>query len=411
MKIIFFIKKFPEPSETFILNQVIHFINEGFDVEIVSIFPGDLTNKHAAFNEYDIATRTSYLSTSKKQSKLNKFAQRLKIVLPNLKNPHVIKALNPFRYGKNALGLLMPTIVSMNRPFCSDIIIAHFGPTGVLANQLRELGVLQGDLVTVFHGADMSIKHLLKSNLRGYEKLFKQGELMLPISQLWKNKLISLGCAPEKIEVVRMGIEPEFFSYQPKENLGSPLHFLTVSRLHEKKGLDVALKACEILRSKGIDFKYTIVGYGELYEQLYRYILSAQLQDQVEIMGFQPQEKIQHLLRKADIFLLPSKKAANGDMEGIPVALMEAMAVGIPVISTTHSGIPELIQNRISGWLVPENDPVALAEVIMKLNGNEFDIAKITTNARKKVDTEFNQHVAYSKLIEVLSLMSADKTV
>lgn len=93
-------------------------------------------------------------------------------------------------------------------------------------------------------------------------------------------------------------------------------------------------------------------------------------------------------------------------MEGIPVALMEAIAVGLPVVSTFHSGIPELIENNVSGWLVPENDAEALADTLLKLSQGDVDVAPVVAAARHKVETEFNQHIAYGELAQLLERLA-----
>lgn len=135
------------------------------------------------------------------------------------------------------------------------------------------------------------------------------------------------------------------------------------------------------------------------------FIAREEMDDCVTMPGFKPQEEIRQALNQADIFLLPSKTAADGDMEGIPVALMEAMAVGLPVVSTFHSGIPELIENDVSGWLVKEDDAEALAETLLKLSEGAVDVAPVVAAARQKVETEFNQHIAYRELAQILEQM------
>ena len=109
------------------------------------------------------------------------------------------------------------------------------------------------------------------------------------------------------------------------------------------------------------------------------------------------------MLDEADLFLLPSVTGENGDMEGIPVALMEAMAVGIPVVSTQHSGIPELIEAGQSGWLVPEYDVQALADRLQAFSSvEEQELQPMLSRAREKVENDFNQRTIYQKLAHQL---------
>jgi len=403
MKLTFFTMRFPVASETFVLNQVTHFIDAGYEVEIISVFPGDLVNRHAAFDEYGLAAKTHYLLPEEKISIVDKLNQRIKLVLPKVTKPSLLRSLNVRRYGAQSSKLLLPSIVAnAKQTFTADVFLVHFGYAGALANKLRELGVLKGKQATVFHGADISRRHILEEHKLDYVNLFRQSELMLPISHLWENKLIEMGCPPEKIHVTRMGIEPEKFNFQPRRAFQTPLRIVSVARLTEKKGLDVAVKASAILKQRGGQFQYTIIGNGDQDEMMRDFIAREGMEDCVSMPGFKPQEEIRRALSEADIFLLPSKTAADGDMEGIPVALMEAMAVGLPVVSTFHSGIPELIENNVSGWLVEEDDPEALAETLLKLSQGEVDVAPVVAAARHKVETEFNQHIAYGELAQIL---------
>jgi colanic acid/amylovoran biosynthesis glycosyltransferase len=119
--------------------------------------------------------------------------------------------------------------------------------------------------------------------------------------------------------------------------------------------------------------------------------------------GFKPSHEVKAMLDEADVFLLPSITGADGDMDGIPVALMEAMAVGIPVVSTVHSGIPELIDAGESGWLVPENDAASLADRLSAFGGfDQQALQPVVTKARAKVETEFNQQVINQQLANLL---------
>ena len=112
------------------------------------------------------------------------------------------------------------------------------------------------------------------------------------------------------------------------------------------------------------------------------------------------------MLERADVFLLPSITGTDGDMEGIPVALMEAMAVGIPVVSTVHSGIPELVESGKTGWLVPENDAQALAERLAALTHiDSGELKPIVLRAREKIESEFNQSVINTQLSSLLQTL------
>ncbi|HAZ55556.1 MAG TPA: colanic acid biosynthesis glycosyltransferase WcaL, partial [Franconibacter helveticus] len=291
-------------------------------------------------------------------------------------------------------------------PVVADVFIAHFGPAGVTAAKLRELGILRGKIATVFHGIDISHRDALARYTPEYQQLFRRGDLMLPISELWASRLKAMGCPDEKIVVSRMGVDMNKFSLRPLKVPGSPLEIISVARLTEKKGLHVAIEACRLLKARGVNFRYNILGIGPWEQRLRALIQQHGLEDQVFMPGFKPSHEVKALLDQADLFLLPSITGADGDMEGIPVALMEAMAVGIPVVSTLHSGIPELIDAGKSGWLVPENDAEALAERLQTFASlREEELRPMLRHARQKVETDFNQQVIYRELAGLLQAL------
>jgi colanic acid/amylovoran biosynthesis glycosyltransferase len=203
-----------------------------------------------------------------------------------------------------------------------------------------------------------------------------------------------------------MGIDMKRFTLREVKEPGEMLEILSVARLTEKKGLHVAIEACRQLKKQGVAFRYRILGIGPWERRLRTLIEQYQLDDVIEMPGFMPSHQVKEMLEQADVFLLPSITGTDGDMEGIPVALMEAMAVGIPVISTVHSGIPELVESGKSGWLVPENDAQALAERLAAFSQLDGEgITHIVGRAREKIVTEFNQAIINNQLASLLQTL------
>lgn len=403
MKIVFFCMKFPLSSETFVLNQIVSFIEMGHDVEVVSVFPGDLQKTHESFDKYNLINKTTYLMPSEDGTKIQRMLGRLSIILRGKNKLKVIRSFNLKKYRYYGKNLLLPSLISsIKNKISADFFIVHFGFSGVLANNLRSLEFLDGKIATVFHGLDISKNEVLESFEQDYKILFREGDLFLPISNLWSNKLKTLGCEDDKIHVIRMGIQTDGFKFKPKKSLNIPIRLVSVARLVEKKGLDIAIKACVVLKNRGVNFQYEIIGTGPQEKYLNSLIEKFELKSNVILSGFKTQEHIKKILNDSDVFLLPSVTASDGDMEGIPVALMEAMAVGLPVISTYHSGIPELIDNNKSGWLAPEFDCESLAEIITKIVNGDNYIDEITINARKKIENIFDERSNYNDLAKLL---------
>lgn len=406
MKVGFFLLKFPLSSETFVLNQITAFIDMGFEVEIVALQKGDTQNTHAAWAKYNLAARTRWLQ-DEPTGKVAKLRHRASQTLRGIHRKNTWQALNLKRYGAESRNLILSAICGqVETPLHADVFIAHFGPAGVTAAKLRELGVIRGKIATIFHGIDISSREVLNHYTPEYQQLFRRGDLMLPISDLWAGRLQKMGCPREKIAVSRMGVDMTRFSPRPVKAPATPLEIISVARLTEKKGLHVAIEACRQLKEQGVAFRYRILGIGPWERRLRTLIEQYQLEDVVEMPGFKPSHEVKAMLDDADVFLLPSVTGADGDMEGIPVALMEAMAVGIPVVSTLHSGIPELVEADKSGWLVPENDARALAQRLAAFSQLDTDeLAPVVKRAREKVEHDFNQQVINRELASLLQAL------
>ncbi|MDG1644313.1 glycosyltransferase [Klebsiella huaxiensis] len=268
MKILFFCLKFPLASETFVLNQINYFISLGHDVKVLSLYPGDMKNVHEDYYKFDLSRRVNYIFENEYNKRSLTFYSRARLILSNVFKFN-LKSFNFKKYGFFVCSLLLPSIVSkLKNRMSSDVIVAHFGHSGALANYLRDVGVISGQLVTVFHGYDLSAETLLKKYNFAYKDLFLSGDLFLPISEKWKDKLIEMQCPPDKIHIIRMGIKVKHFEYNERSFSAEPIKIISVCRLIEKKGLEYAIVACANLKKLGYKFSYQIIGYGELHEQL-----------------------------------------------------------------------------------------------------------------------------------------------
>lgn len=209
------------------------------------------------------------------------------------------------------------------------------------------------------------------------------------ISEYNATFLAERGCDDAKLHVVRCGVDTTSYPMREPKPPGEPPSISLVARLVEKKGVDVLVSALALLRDRGVAFHMTIVGEGPLEHSIRRQIRTSSLESLIHLMGAQPQELVRELFRNTDVFVLPCVKAASGDMDGIPVVLIEALALGVPVISTTVSGIPELVESGVSGELVPSNDAEALADALAGLLANPERMASYMRAGRRVVEGEF----------------------
>ncbi|MDO6567499.1 glycosyltransferase [Alteromonas sp. 1_MG-2023] len=401
ISVLYFLNRFPLPSETFVIDQICGLMDRGIDISIISLIKGDYDNMHEKVVEYGLDKKTVYLS----EQTSHKFFSRIFSLGTSLFNPKIIALLNFFKYGSVARNLLLPLVEKKKEKKSYDFIIAHFGTAGVTAMKIIDANVLEGKLIPVFHGADISKKKNLETYQADYQLLFKKSFALFPISELWKNKLIELGAEDNKILVNRMGIDVDKFDFKNSSQKEDKIfRIVSVARMVEKKGIDDAIQAMSLLKkSTEIRFKYDLVGGGPLLDTLKEQANKLGLTDIIKFHGVQTHSGVKKLLGEADIFLLPSKIASDGDMEGIPVSLMESMSSGIVTLSTFHSGIPELIEHEVQGFLVPENSPSKIAEQLKRIVEGEYKLSEIRLNALDKVQGEFNQKNAYDQMYNFMN--------
>ena len=277
------------------------------------------------------------------------------------------------------------------------MILAHFGPNGVHALEMRRAGVLEGPIVTVFHGYDMN--PTLPSVRRGYDRLFEEGDLFLPVSRYFLNRLIEWGAPPDRTSVHHMGIDPERFGFSARAiGAGEMLRMVSVARLVAKKGLEFGIRAAAEV---GHPVRYTIIGDGPERGRLQALIHSLGAGN-VELVGWKTQAEVARILDHSHVLLAPSVTTERGEEEGIPVALMEAMASGLPVIATRHSGIPELVHHDLSGFLVEEREVEQMAVCIQAFLARPEQLGPMGRAGRDIVERDFNNQILHPRLVEYL---------
>ena len=226
---------------------------------------------------------------------------------------------------------------------------------------------------------------------------------VVTISEYNVNKLLEISVPASKIHIVRCGINPENFSYSQPGKLHVPPTAGVVARLVEKKGIDTLIKAAAILAKEATVIKVRIAGDGPELENLKQLSRDLGIKDQVSFEGNIANSDVIDWVKSLDIFVLPAKKDVNGDMDGIPVALMESMALGVPVVSTRLSGIPELVINKTTGILVAPEDNNRLAREINKLLKNNSLRFKLSKEGRKMIETEFSQTLNLDRLERIIN--------
>lgn len=218
-----------------------------------------------------------------------------------------------------------------------------------------------------------------------------RADAAITISEYNKTILETFSSKPNRIEVIRCGIDFEEFRFRERsDQQWLRPRIVSVARLVEKKGLIYLLEALSILDKDGVSYKCHIIGGGPLHGELEAYIKDRGLERNVFLEGPQDQEQVRTSLHEATVFTLPCIETASGDRDGIPVSLMEAIAIGVPVVSTLCSGIPELIANGETGLLVPQRDASELAAALRQLIRDPERGNQMAENANKRIRHEFS---------------------
>ncbi len=388
MRICFIVGSFPSLSETFILNQVTGLLERGHTVRIYAGSRSSEAIAHEDVQRYGLLSLTRFYH-DKPSSRFVRFLKFL-FLFPGifLRAPMpVLRALNVLRFKREAwsLNLFFKTYAFLEvRDY--DVALCHFGQNGLVGLLMKDVGALKGILVTAFHAADLEA-FIRRAGRDVYRDLFQRGDLFLPVSDHARRKLLELGCPQEKIRVQRMGVEVHAHLPRPKAfGAAGPLKILSVARLVEKKGISFGLEAVALLRRAGVEVDYTIIGDGFLRSALEAQARRSGLETCVRFRGWQEASVVAAGLDAADVLLAPSVRAKNGDEEGIPVVLMEAMVRGVCVVTTATGGIAELVIDQETGFLVPSNDGPALAQVLREVVERAQDMPAVVGRARQAVE-------------------------
>jgi colanic acid/amylovoran biosynthesis glycosyltransferase len=291
----------------------------------------------------------------------------------------------------------------------ANLALSHFGPSGLVGMQVGLMNDIPS--ATIFHGYDVSMLLHSPRWVEQYQTLFQFGSHCICISEVGRQRLIKIGCPPDKVSVVRLGVDVSDFSPSEQNSSGDDtreVRLLIVSRLAEKKGISYAMMALRRALERVPTLTLRIIGEGEEREKLEALRHELGLEKRVLFLGAMDNAVLRREMLSCRIYLQPSVTARDGDQEGIPVALMEALACGRPAIASRHSGIPELILDGRTGLLVEERDTKGLADAIVRMVQNP-DLARSLGRAgRAWVEQEFNLHTQATRLTRLLSNILQD---
>jgi colanic acid/amylovoran biosynthesis glycosyltransferase len=273
------------------------------------------------------------------------------------------------------------------------LVHAHFASGGRSALPLVDH--LRVPLVVTLHGSDVTKRIDFEHR---YSALWKKASIFLCVSEFIRRKAEDAGFPKEKLRVLYIGVDTEIFRPQLETRRSNIVLF--VGRLVEKKGCITLLQAMAQVRTKAPNVQTVVIGNGPLRLSLEQLAIS--LRVPCQFLGAQPNSFVREWLSSALVLCAPSMSASDGDSEGLPTTIVEAQSMGIPVVSTYHSGIPEVVLNGRTGLLAPEADPQALADHILRFVEDDGRFRQACVyQGRQWIEQQFDLKIQTGKLEDI----------
>lgn len=423
-----FLGSFPVISETFILHQITGLLDLGHEVDIYADTRVDSAEVQPEIERYGLMKRTTFMDMPPEVAPwempiwplsgktwlpgaatslpnwgraASAFPQFCRCVLsqPRLTRQALSRAEFGFQAASLSILYRLAKLSAVSRSY--DVIHAHFGPVGNSFRFVRQSW--RAPMLVSFHGYDFSATPR-QQGPAVYQKLFSTADLVTVNSNYMGQQLQRLGCSPDKIRKLSYGIDLEKYPFRPRTLArDEPVRIVTVGRLVEKKGIEYVIRALAQVARRHPSLRYDVIGDGPLRQPLEQLAREQSIGDVVQFHGALSGERVRALLDQAHLFVLASVTAQDGDQEGTPVSLLEAQAAGLPVLSTFHSGIPEIVPDGESGWLVPERDPEGLAERLTNLLEHPEMWTSCGSQGRKFVEAGFTRTKCINDLLGIYS--------
>ncbi len=279
----------------------------------------------------------------------------------------------------------------------AQLMHIYFGHTGV--HLLPFIKAWDKPCIVSFHGADITIREHQPGYAAMLREMLQTVPLVLARSQSLKDQLVQLGCPPERLALNRTGVPLEQFPFvrriPPSEGRWQ---LVQACRLIPKKGLITALRAFAMFREDHPNATFVIAGDGPMLAELKDCAAKLGLGKSVRFPGFLSQAKLYQLYVASHIFFHPSELMADANQEGIPNSMLEGMSSGLPVVATLHGGIPEAVENGLTGLLVPEKDPPALCAALRRMTESGEEWAKMGQMASEHITANFEQRAQIQRL-------------
>jgi len=297
-----------------------------------------------------------------------------------------------------------PNVITQLKNYQPALMHAHFEDGGIFSQPI--VSALKLPLITTFHGFDATISDKIRFPNPLVRKLYlnkrsilkNKGDLFIAVSDFIRKKIIERGYPPEKIVTHHIGVDVDYFNKDNREVDFNSILF--IGRLVEKKGCEYLLRAMSIVQKKHPHVKLVLIGDGPLRPYLELLSLKLNLKN-IFFKGVLRSSEIRDYMSTTSILVAPSITASSGDSEGLPIVVCEAQSMGLPVIATLHSGIPDAVKHGVTGFLSAERDVEQLATNLLTLLGNKTIRNNFAINARQNAERNFNLRIQTSRLEDI----------
>lgn len=280
----------------------------------------------------------------------------------------------------------------------ASVILAEYGPTGL--EMLPVAKAAQIPLVVHFHGYDAFRADILESFGSKYPQLFEEAAQLIAVSKPMREQLISLGAPAEKVALVPYGIALDAFPLASPQ-LQGPV-FVAVGRLVPKKGPQITIQAFAEVVKQVPEAVLQFIGDGVEEEACRKLVDALGLAENVQFLGVKTPAEVKEALQNCRAVVLHSLHPADGDSEGTPLSLIEAGACALPVVSTLHGGIPDLVLNGETGFLVAEGDVQAMADAVLRLAQQPKLAEEMGIAARIRMEAHYTEERYFARLGAIL---------
>lgn len=394
------LKRYPRYSETFIVNEILAHEAAGAEVAIFSLYPPADTHFQDAISR--VRAPVSYLGSVRPKA-ADLWVLLLRAQATGLALEGFLASVQPPRKdvlpeaARDAVWALELALAVRAQGITH--LHAHF------ASGATTVARLAARLAGVSYSFTAHAKDIFHESVRDDDLRLKLAEAAAVVTVSDFNRAYlreRFGEAAAKVRRIYNGLDLARFAYTSPE--ARPPEIIAVGRLVEKKGFGDLVRACALLRGRGERFRCRIIGMGELEHELRDQIAGLGLEDVVELTGPRPQRELRGYLRRAAAFAAPCVVGTDGNRDGLPTVLLEAMALGTPCVSTDVTGIPEVLRDGVSGLMVAQHNPDALADALSRLLHDSVLRVQLAAAARERLERDFDLVKNATLLREVFCL-------